>query len=112
MRKIFFSACLLITILTISILHDPHLSNHPKSSINNSYSNNYYINQESRLHPATLLQQQNLQPIARQVQPLEPPLEERKKFSWWWWVIGVIVTLAGGMLLYVLIKRNPRKDAQ
>ncbi len=112
MRKIFFSACLLLTISTICILHDPHVDNLPKSSVNNSYSQNHYRNQESRLHPATLFQQQSLQPIARQVQPLEPPLEERKKFSWWWWVIGVIVALAGGMLLYVLIKKNPRKDAQ
>jgi hypothetical protein len=29
----------------------------------------------------------------------------------WWWLLGVILILAAGMGLYVLIKKNPRKDA-
>lgn len=28
-----------------------------------------------------------------------------------WWLIGFILILAIGMLVYVLIKKNPRKDA-
>jgi ABC-type multidrug transport system permease subunit len=28
-----------------------------------------------------------------------------------WWLIGFVLILALGMLAYVLIKKNPRKDA-
>jgi hypothetical protein len=28
-----------------------------------------------------------------------------------WWLIGFVLILAIGMLIYVLIKKNPRKDA-
>lgn len=111
MRKLFFSACLLIAILTISIVHDPHLSNHHKSNINYGVRSNQNKQQESKLHPASLFQNQDLHAVARQVQAPDAPIEERKQFSWWWWVVGVVVALAGGMLLYVIIKRNPRKDA-
>ena len=111
MRKLFFSACLLLVISTLTILREPYLSNHNKSSISYQVNNDNYINQDSKLHPSSFLQIQTLQAVARQVQAPNAPIEERKKFSWWWWVVGVIIAIAGGMLLYILIKRNPRKDA-
>ena len=39
------------------------------------------------------------------------PAEETRPTSYWWWVIGVILAIAAGMLLYLLIKKDPRKDA-
>ena len=40
------------------------------------------------------------------------PPEETKPTSYWSWVLGVILALAGGMLLYLLIKKDPKKDAR
>ena len=111
MRKLLFSVCLLVVIAILSILHEPHVGIHNKSTagVQNDEALN---NTVSKLHPRSFLQLQELQSFARQVQAPNPPLEERKQFSWWWWAIGVIVAIAGGMLLYVLIKKDPRKDAQ
>jgi drug/metabolite transporter (DMT)-like permease len=39
------------------------------------------------------------------------PPEETRPTSNWWWLIGVVVAIALGMLLYVLIKKDPKKDA-
>lgn len=50
--------------------------------------------------------------FAWQATPPAAPIEEREHISWWWWVIGVVLVLAGGMLLYVLMKKDPRKDAR
>lgn len=38
------------------------------------------------------------------------PAEQTRPVSHWWWVIGVIVTIGLGMLVYVLIKKDPRRD--
>lgn len=38
------------------------------------------------------------------------PPEETKPASNWWWVIGVVLAIALGMLLYVLIKKDPKRD--
>ena len=38
------------------------------------------------------------------------PPEETQPTSYWWWVLGVIITLAVGILLYRLLKKDPRKD--
>jgi heme/copper-type cytochrome/quinol oxidase subunit 2 len=38
------------------------------------------------------------------------PPEETRPTSYWWWVLGVIITLAIGIALYRLIKKDPRKD--
>lgn len=43
--------------------------------------------------------------------PASMPVEEAKPVSYWWWIIGVILAIAAGMLLYVLIKKDPKKDA-
>ncbi len=39
------------------------------------------------------------------------PPEETKPASNWWWVIGVALAIGLGMLLYVLIKKDPKRDA-
>jgi heme/copper-type cytochrome/quinol oxidase subunit 2 len=39
------------------------------------------------------------------------PPEVTKPASNWWWLIGVVLALAAGMLLYVLIKKDPKRDA-
>jgi len=39
------------------------------------------------------------------------PAEETKPTSYWWWIIGVVLAIALGMLLYVLIKKDPKRDA-
>jgi phosphotransferase system glucose/maltose/N-acetylglucosamine-specific IIC component len=39
------------------------------------------------------------------------PPEVTKPTHNWWWLIGVVLAIAAGMLLYVLIKKDPRKDA-
>jgi heme/copper-type cytochrome/quinol oxidase subunit 2 len=53
----------------------------------------------------------NTAALAWQTTTSTVPVEERH-FSWTWWIIGVIVVLALGMLVYVNIKKNPRKDAR
>ena len=43
--------------------------------------------------------------------PVQQPVEEQYHFNYWWWVIGVVLALAGGMLIYMLIKKDPKRDA-
>lgn len=50
--------------------------------------------------------------FAWQAAPTATQIEDTKHISWWWWVLGVVLVIAGGMLLYVLIKKNPRKDVR
>ena len=38
-------------------------------------------------------------------------IETRHPVNQWWWVISVVIALALGILAYMLIKKNPRKDA-
>lgn len=38
------------------------------------------------------------------------PPEETRPTTYWWWVLGVIITLSVGMLLYKMLKKDPRKD--
>ncbi len=39
------------------------------------------------------------------------PPEVTKPTNYWWWLIGVVLAIAAGMLLYFLIKKDPRRDA-
>jgi len=41
---------------------------------------------------------------------VQTPIEEQFHVSIWWWIIGVVIALAAGIGLYMLIKKNPRKD--
>ncbi|HEX8332846.1 MAG TPA: hypothetical protein VF622_09495 [Segetibacter sp.] len=38
------------------------------------------------------------------------PPEETKPTSYWWWVLGVLITLAVGIALYRMLKKDPTKD--
>jgi len=38
------------------------------------------------------------------------PPEETKPTTYWWWIIGVILAIALGVILYVLIKKDPKRD--
>ncbi len=42
---------------------------------------------------------------------LPAPIEERHPFNYTWWIIGVVIVLALGIGLYLLIKKDPKKDA-
>jgi phosphotransferase system glucose/maltose/N-acetylglucosamine-specific IIC component len=39
------------------------------------------------------------------------PIEERHDISRWWWIIGVVLAIGAGIGLYMLIKKDPKKDA-
>lgn len=43
--------------------------------------------------------------------PQQQPIEEKYQTSYWWWVIGVLLALGAGIGLYMLIKKDPRRDA-
>lgn len=60
----------------------------------------------------SLLKPQYISQFAKQAEQPAVPIEDREHINWLWWVIGVILVLAGGMVLYVLIKKNPRKDVR
>lgn len=49
--------------------------------------------------------------VANAQDTLPPPIEERHPFNYTWWIIGVIIILALGIGLYMLIKKDPKKDA-
>ena len=40
------------------------------------------------------------------------PVEQTHTVSHWWWLISVAVAFALGIAAYMLIKKNPRKDAE
>ncbi len=39
------------------------------------------------------------------------PVEERYHISYWWWVLGVLLAIGAGIGLYMLIKKDPKRDA-
>ena len=39
------------------------------------------------------------------------PVEERYPINYWWWILGVAIVLGLGIGAYMLIKKDPRKDA-
>jgi len=49
--------------------------------------------------------------VSAQTAPIQPPIEEQYHISYWWWILGVLIALGLGIALYMLIKKNPRKDA-
>jgi peptidoglycan/LPS O-acetylase OafA/YrhL len=68
--------------------------------------------QELSKEHQVLTKHNTLSQFAWQAAPTATPIEETKHVSWWWWVLGVALVIGAGMLLYVLIKKNPRKDAR
>ena len=49
--------------------------------------------------------------IANGQATLPQPVEERHPVNYWWWIIGVAIVIGLGILAYMLIKKDPRKDA-
>lgn len=43
--------------------------------------------------------------------PVRQPVEEQYHISYWWWVLGVLLAVGGGIILYMLIKKDPKRDA-
>jgi phosphotransferase system glucose/maltose/N-acetylglucosamine-specific IIC component len=39
------------------------------------------------------------------------PVEERYHFSYWWWLLGVLIAIGIGVLIYMMIKKDPKRDA-
>ena len=46
-----------------------------------------------------------------QTVPVQEPVEERHQISYWWWILGVLIALGVGIVIYMLIKKDPRRDA-
>ena len=42
---------------------------------------------------------------------VQQPIEQQYRVSSWWWLLGVIIALVLGACVYLLMKKNPRKDA-
>lgn len=43
--------------------------------------------------------------------PAQQPVEEQYHISYWWWILGVLLAIAGGIIIYMLIKKDPKSDA-
>lgn len=39
------------------------------------------------------------------------PVEEQYHISYWWWVAGVLLAIGAGIVIYMLIKKDPKRDA-
>lgn len=39
------------------------------------------------------------------------PIEERHGVSYWWWAIGVALAIGLGILAYMIIKKDPKRDS-
>ena len=48
--------------------------------------------------------------FAQSVSPAQP-VEEQYHLNYWWWVLGVLVIIGIGVIIYLLIKKDPRRDA-
>jgi predicted outer membrane lipoprotein len=46
-----------------------------------------------------------------QTVPPQRPVEERYHISYWWWILGVLLAIGAGIVIYMLIKKDPKRDA-
>ncbi len=49
--------------------------------------------------------------LAAQTIPAQQPVEEQYHISYWWWVLGVLLAIGAGIIIYMLIKKDPKRDA-
>ncbi len=42
---------------------------------------------------------------------VQQPVEEQYHISYWWWIIGVLLAIGAGIVIYMLIKKDPKRDA-
>ena len=52
-----------------------------------------------------------LSAVYAQTVPVQQPVEEHYHISYWWWVLGVLLAIGAGIGLYMLIKKDPKRDA-
>ena len=48
--------------------------------------------------------------VFAQTVPVQQPIEERYPVNYWWWILGVLLAIGVGILVYMLIKKDPKKD--
>jgi hypothetical protein len=53
----------------------------------------------------------SLMAVFAQSVPIQKPIEEQYHVSYWWWTIGVLLAIGAGIGLYMLLKKDPRRDA-
>ncbi|GEO07663.1 hypothetical protein [Segetibacter aerophilus] len=41
----------------------------------------------------------------------QQPVEEQYQTNYWAWIIGVLLAIGAGVVLYMLIKKDPKRDA-
>jgi phosphotransferase system glucose/maltose/N-acetylglucosamine-specific IIC component len=46
-----------------------------------------------------------------QTVPAPQPIEEQYHINYWWWVLGVALAIGAGIIIYMLIKKDPKRDA-
>jgi phosphotransferase system glucose/maltose/N-acetylglucosamine-specific IIC component len=46
-----------------------------------------------------------------QTVPVQQPVEQQYQVSYWWWIIGVLLAIGAGIVIYILIKKDPKRDA-
>ncbi|MCW3106403.1 MAG: hypothetical protein JWQ09_909 [Segetibacter sp.] len=46
-----------------------------------------------------------------QTVPAQQPIEEQYRTNYWWWVLGVLLAIGVGVVIYLLIKKDPKRDA-
>jgi len=49
--------------------------------------------------------------LSAQTVPPDRPVEEQYHISYWWWVLGVLLAIGAGIIIYLLIKKDPKRDA-
>lgn len=49
--------------------------------------------------------------VCAQSVPPQQPIEEQHHISYGWWILGVIFAIGAGIGLYMLIKKDPKRDA-
>lgn len=52
-----------------------------------------------------------LSTLSAQTVPAQQPVEEQYQISYWWWVLGVLLAIGAGIIIYMLIKKDPKRDA-
>ena len=39
------------------------------------------------------------------------PVEQQYQTNYWWWLLGVLLAIGAGIIIYLLIKKDPKRDA-